>query len=191
MVARKPWARGYGVPLSGPARRPALPGGGGIGGPSGRLSLSPPTRRRRPRDPLGHGRTSSRGAKRRLRRDRATAVPADVAHDRPVRAVPGADPPAAADRPPVLLAVRPVGQQLQAEPAGHGGAGGPAAPADPDRPFGGEERRAPAPQQLGGLGREVPLLNPFRGGDGEDPADARVARLRGGRGRERGGDHEG
>src|SRR4051812_19512906 len=136
-------------------------------GPSGRLSLSPPDEKGGglaiPSATGAHLRAAPSGAKRRLRRERATAVPADVAHDRPVRAVPGADPPAAADRRPVLPAVRPVGQQLQAEPAGHGGAVGPAAPADPDRPLGMEERRAPVPQQLRGLRREVPLLKPLRG----------------------------
>src|SRR3954451_18719131 len=85
-------------------------------GPSGRLSLSPPDEKGgglaipRPRAHIFARRQAA------LWRDRATAVVADVADDRPVRAVPGADPPAAADRRPVLLAVRPVGQQLQAEP---------------------------------------------------------------------------
>src|SRR4051794_20180075 len=146
MVARTPWARGYGVPLIGVPR----------GGCGCRRLMRKEAASRSPR-PRAH---SLRGAKRRLRRDRATAVPANVADDRPVRAVPGADPPAAADRRPVLLAVRPVGQQLQAEPAGHGGAVDPAAPADPDRPLGMGERRAPVPPQLRGPPREVPLLGP-------------------------------
>ena len=73
--------------------------------------------------------------------------------------MPSADPAPAANREPVPLAVRLVGQQLQAEAAGHRRALDPVAPSNPDRSFGVEEGRASVPQQLGGLWREYCFWN--------------------------------
>src|SRR3954470_11428455 len=79
------------------------------------------------------------GVPRRLRADRGAPVAPDVADDRPVRAVPRANAASAANREPMLLAVRVVGQQLHAETAGHPRAVDPAAATDPDRAFAMEE----------------------------------------------------